>query len=270
MAHSLSLTQFTSYFELLTGFFILLGIGDKLHAAFNPTTWIQKLIGVDQRMTMNRDIREYINDYEIIQQGYQQEISSINAPTSFYNLGLLLFDVFKKFVNFKRKNLEINLQHKKARLCKKYLLYESKLFGCQNDENNNNEICNFNQEFLYIINPIYLFFGLVSFILLMLIGLIEFYNQDIIYILFLVFSGCVLMFFLIQSILLLIFNFKVWKIKKRAVTIIVLILFLTSLFILFYPTGFQEKYDYIKECYYPICKNLCHKKHTTRGGKTKK
>lgn len=255
---NLDIGNFSSFFELLTGFYIYLGISETLPEGFNINYWIKSFVTSTQKNNINLKIESDI--HEIAQQ------ESINKEELKKNIdeGSL---TFKNLVKLIRKYFKNILKRKKRlnKTCKYYLKYEFLevvLFMYDKDNNylitHNSKLKSLDKAFLKIITPTYLYFGILNFSILILTEFVSKSNKLISLQVINTFSFIIVLQFFIRVFFLYYFKRLDQNFSKRKIIVFNIFLFLFLLaYIAFCPTnkGFIliNQYDYIENINVTLC-----------------
>ena len=226
--NNLELSQFSSFFELISGFFIYMGFSNSLHDSVNIHTWIQSYIAEIDKEKMNTAIRSNVEANILKKDTLFIELSKEVEDLSFMNKIKVLFKFIIKLFTSKRS------KHSKS--CNSYIKfykYYSLLFKCEENElllYQDKDRCKENSGgLLKIISPVYLYFGITNFYLLIFYGMVESWDRSMLLQFINTISTLMVLWMLYRS-LVLILRQKFSKVfpKRR------IVLFQIPLFILYF------------------------------------
>lgn len=242
----LQISQFSSFFELLTGFYIFLGISNSLSEPFNIYTWIKNFINdavkSDINSVIDQNIEESIRETNIIKENFKTKIDHTDIGT------------LRGKIQFMKITFQHLLKRKKQlpKHCSRYLIYEkleATMFYNEKEDSKKekSDYCSdkigkdlkkLQGAFIHIINPVYLYFGLTNFIILIVTGFIEDFDKPLTFQLINAVSIIVITSFIIQLFSLTFLNKLLRNINKRNVVILqVILLAVYFSYLIFCPTS---------------------------------
>lgn len=230
----LDINDFSSFFELLTGFYIYLGLSTNLHDSLNINTWVKSFINETQKPNINKVVQKsiFINFKDF--QNSKIELKSL--IDNFHFSGKNILKLFKSLLLLLSKSRKKNHHPTYLNDYIKYERLEVMMFRYEDEKTYFNDFQPTDLKllsggFLTIINPIYLYFGILNFHILIFSGFIGKWDKDFTFQYFNLVSIFFLIIFFFQLINLMIRKRLILSFlsKRRNIMIIHVVLFIFTI-----------------------------------------
>lgn len=198
----LSLNNFSSFYEIFGSYYLILGLSADLRKYFNISTWLRPLIDEKHEKYIKENISNHMED---IAASHVERIKNVveNSSKNWFVQTCLFIEGAIKHRNLENKKLP-----KYTKRYHRYLLEEKWLIEKNSDlDDDNTTIFRF-------LNPIYLYFGLISIGILLLSGLSASWDESINLQIINLTSFIVICYLLIQVFLLYFFSKIINSIPK--------------------------------------------------------
>lgn len=207
----LSLNNFSSFYEIFGSYYLILGLSADLRKYFNISTWLRPIIDEKHEKYIKESISNHLAD---IAASHEERIKNVvENATKNWITQIILF--IKGILEFRK--LESRKLPKYAKMYNRYVKEEKWLIEKSSDvEDVNTTIFRF-------INPIYLYFGLISIGILLLSGLSVSWDESINLQIINLASFFVICFLLFQVFLLYTFDKIINSISKVYVFLLTII-----------------------------------------------
>lgn len=239
---SLDISGFTSYFELLTGFYILLGLREQVIPALAGANWLTKALDRPKRTTLTK------GTLKLFTSEAEAEANLIaffkDKCTPFLPLNLYLSHIgssWRLFLENRRRLMPGKLYIK----CVTYELVLGEVGFIDEECPLDAKVAKYmTRGFVDLVNGMYIYFGMLSFIILLLSGFITYCEKSILYQVINVFSVIVLSDFIYKA-LRLIKSKKEVTIYRREDMLKLSIIYLFALaFYIFSPWSYNVTYEF--------------------------